>query len=95
MLDKLQKKICRNADLLLAAFFELLARHRKVTSFKSFAMSITLADFRLTWQNWFHFFILVGGWLVILIGFMIILSSFLDLVNDDHASSFFLHTTRF
>ena len=95
MLDELQKQICRNADPLLAAFFELLARHRKVISFKSSAMSITLADFRLTWQDWLHFLILVGGWLVILIGFMTILLSFLDLINDVHANSFFLHTTRF
>ena len=42
-----------------------------------FSIGITLVDIHLNWVNWFHFFILKGGLLVILIDCMIFLSPFL------------------
>ena len=43
-----------------------------------FTIGITLVDVYLNWPNWFHFLILEGGLLAILIGCMNILSPFLD-----------------
>ena len=45
---------------------------------KSFPIGIISVDVHLNWLNWFHFVILEGGLLVILIDFMIFLSPFLD-----------------
>ena len=41
-------------------------------------MGITLIDVYLNWLNWFHFLVLEGDVLVILIDYMIFLSPFLD-----------------
>ena len=43
-----------------------------------FSIGITFVDADLNWLNWFHFLILEGGLLVILINCMILLSPFLD-----------------
>ena len=43
-----------------------------------FSTGNTLVDAHLNWLNWFHFLILEGGLLVILIDCMIFLSPFLD-----------------
>ena len=67
LLDKLQKWICRTIGLSLAASFETLGSLLKCWQLKS-SIGITLVDVHLNWPNWFHFIILEGGLLVILIG---------------------------
>ena len=76
-LDKQQKQICRTNGPSLAASLESLAHCRKVASL-SFSIEIMLVDVHLNWLNWFHFFILKGGLLVILTEFyrMLFLASF-------------------
>ena len=44
----------------------------------SLKKGLTLVEVHLNWLNWFHFVILKGGLLVILINCMIFLSLFLD-----------------
>ena len=46
-----------------------------------FSIGITLVDVHLNQLNWFHFLILEGGLLIILIDCMIFLSSFLDVTR--------------
>ena len=62
LLDKLQKWICRTVGPSLAASLEPLGDRQ-----------ITLVNVHLNWLNWFHFLILKGRLLVILIGCMIFL----------------------
>ena len=77
IVDKLQKRICRNVVPSLAASLEPLAHRQNVASLTHFyryyfgRCSSELA-------NWFHFLILEGGLLVNLIDCMIVLSPFLD-----------------
>ena len=78
LLDKLQKRICRTVGPSLAASLEPLAHRRNVASF---CIGITLVDVHLNWLNWFHFLILEGDLLVILIDCMIFLSPFLDVTR--------------
>ena len=68
LLDKLQKQICRTVGPSVAASLEPLACHRNVASFKSFLYR-------------FHFLLLEGGLLVILIDCMIFLSPLLDVTR--------------
>ena len=89
LLDKLQKQICRTVGPSLAASFEPLAHHRNVASL-SLSVGITLVDVHLNWLNWFHFFILEEGLLVILIDCMIFLSPFLDLTRMSMSALSFL-----
>ena len=65
LLDKLQKRICGTVGPSLANSLEPLAHRRNVASL-SLSIGITLIDVHLSWLNWFHFFILEGGLLVIL-----------------------------
>ena len=44
----------------------------------------------VNWVNWFHFLILEGGLLVILIDCMIFLSPFLDVINMSMSTVSFL-----
>ena len=53
-------------------------------------MRITLLDVHLNWLNWFHFLILNGGLLVILIDHMIFLSPFLDVTRISMSTVLFL-----
>ena len=46
-----------------------------------FSVRIILVNVHLSWLNWFHFVILVGSPLVILIGYMNFLLLFLDLIR--------------
>ena len=80
LLDKLQKRIYRTVGPSLPASLEPLAHRRNVASLV-FSIGITLADVHLNWLNWFHFLILEGGLLVILIDCMIFVSPFLDLTR--------------
>ena len=73
LLDKLQKRICRNVGPSLAASLEPLAHW-----------------LHLNWLNWFHFLVLVGGLLVILIDCMIFLSPFLDVTRMSMSTVSFL-----
>ena len=80
LLDKLQKRICRTGLLplhLLLASIEPLARRRNVV----FSLCITLVDVHLNWLNCFHFFIIEGGVLVILIDCILSLSPFADVTR--------------
>ena len=88
LLDKLQKRICRTVGPLLAASLESLAHRQNVASF--FSIGITLVYVHLNWLNWFHFFILEGGLLVILIDCMIFLSPFLDVTRMSMSTVSFL-----
>ena len=72
LLDKLQKLIWRTVVPSLAASLEPLAHCRNVASL-IFSAGIALVDVHLNWLNWFHFLILKGGLLVILIDCMIFL----------------------
>ena len=67
LLDELQKRRCRTVGPSLATSLEPLAHIGNVAQFKYFSIGITLVDFHLNWHNWFHFFFLDGGLLVILI----------------------------
>ena len=60
-----------------------------------FSAGITLVDVYLNWQNWLSFLILVGGPLVILIGCMIFLSPFLDVIRMSMSIAFFLQSLNF
>ena len=53
----------------------------KIKPDEVFSIGITLVDVYLNWINWFHFLILEGNLLVILIYCMIFLSSFLDVTR--------------
>ena len=66
MFDNLQKWICRTVGPSLAASFNpwLII---KIESPKVFSIHITLVDVHTNWLNWFHFLILEGGLLIILI----------------------------
>ena len=81
LLDKLQKQICRSVGPSLAASLELLAHHRNVASLSLFSRFFTWVDVHLNWLSWFHFLILEGGLLVILIDCMICLSRFLNVTR--------------
>ena len=78
LLDKLQKRICRTVGPLLAASLEPLARRGNVASLSLFYRYYFGRCSSDNWLNWFHFLILEGGLLVILIDCMIFLSPFLD-----------------
>ena len=82
--DKLQKRICRTVGPSLAASLEPLAHIRNVASLSRFYM------YHLNWLNWFHFPILKGGLLVILIDCMIFLSLFQDVTRMSMSTVFFL-----
>ena len=77
LLDKLQKRICKTAGPSLAASLEPLVHSRNVASLSLF-LSATLGNVHLNWLNWFHFLILEGGLLVIMIYCMTFLPPFLD-----------------
>ena len=85
LLDKLQKQICRTVGPSLAASLEPLAHRRNVAS-----IGITLVHVHLNWLNWFHFLILEGDLLVILIDCMIFLSPFLDVTRMSMSTVSFL-----
>ena len=78
MLDKVQKQICRAVGPSLAASLEPLACLRNVASLV-FSIGITLVDVLQNWLNWFHLLFLFP--LIILIGYMIFLSPFLDVTR--------------
>ena len=88
LLDKLQKRICRTVGPSLAASLEPLAHRRNVTSLSLFYRY--LVDVHLNWLNWFHFLILEGDLLVILIDCMIFLSPFLDVTRMSMSTVSFL-----
>ena len=89
LLDKLQKRICRTVGPSLAASFEPLPHRQNVASL-SLSIGITLVDVHLNWLNWFHFLILEGGLLVILLDCMIFLSPFLDVTRMSMSTVSFL-----
>ena len=86
LLDKLQKQICRIVSSSLAASLESLAHRRNLV----FSIGIILVDVHLNWLNWFHFLILEGDLLVILIDCMIFLSPFLDVTRMSMSTVSFL-----
>ena len=59
-----------------------------------FFMGITLVDVHLKWLNWFHFLILEGALLAILIYCMICLSPFPYIKRMPMPTVFFPHTAR-
>ena len=65
----------------LAVSLKPLAHHQNVASLSNFSIGIILVDVHLHWLNWFHFLILEGGLLVILIECIIFLSPFLDVTK--------------
>ena len=70
LLDKLQKWICRTVGPSLTTSRELLADRRNVASLSLF-YRYYFGTWHLYWLNRFHFFILEGGLLVILIDWLI------------------------
>ena len=87
LLDKIQKRRCRTVGPSLAASLEPLAHCQNVASF---SIGVTLADVHLNWLNWFHFLLLEGGLLVILIDCMIFLPPFLDVIRMSMSTVSFL-----
>ena len=89
LLDKLQKRVCRTVSPSLAASLEPLAYSQNVASLSLFyryyfgRCSSELAQL-------FHFLILKGGLLVILIDCMIFLSPFLDVTRMSISTVSFL-----
>ena len=77
LLYRLQKWICRTVGPSLAASLKQLAHHSNVV----ISIGITLIDVHQSRFNWFHFFILKEGLLVILIVRMIFLSPFIDIMR--------------
>ena len=71
--------MCRIVGPLLVASFESLAHRGNTASLSVFCRY--LVDVHLNWLNWFHFRILEGGVLVILIDCMIFQSAFLDVTR--------------
>ena len=91
VLHWLQNQICRTTvGPSLAAFLKPLAHHQNVASLKVFSIGITLVDVLLNWLNWFHFLILEGGLLIVLIVCMIFLSPFLDVTRMPMSTVSFL-----
>ena len=77
LLDKLQKRICRTVGPSLTASLEHFTHRQNLTSVSLF-YRYYVGDPLMNWPNWFHFLILEGRILVILIDCMIFLSPFLD-----------------
>ena len=88
LLDKLQKGICRTAGSSLAASLEPLAHHRNIAILSLFYSY--LVDVHHNWLNWFHFLILEGVLLVILINCMIFLSLFVNVTRISMSTISFL-----
>ena len=82
---KLLKRICKNEYVgLLVLLFLLLLNPWLIIEMwpaKVFSIGITLVNVLWNWLNWFHFLFVKGGILIILIGFMIFLPSFLDVTR--------------
>ena len=87
LFDKLQKQMCRTTGPSLATSLEPLAHCQNVASLST---GITLIDAHLNWLNWFHFLILEGGLLIILIDYMIFLSPTLDVIKMPMSTVSFL-----
>ena len=92
LLDKLQKRICMTVGPSLAASLEPLAHRRNVASLSLFHR-FYFGDTHLNWLNWFHFLILEGGLLVILIHCMIF-DNIPGCSKNVYVNSFFLRTAR-
>ena len=81
LLGKLQKQICRTIGPLLAVSLEPLSHCGSVARLSFFYGYYTLVDVLQNWCNWFHFFFLERGLLLILIGCMIFLSPFVHITR--------------
>ena len=78
----------------LAAPLELLAHCQNVASL-SFSIVISLIDVHLNRINWFYLLILAAPPLVVLIGCMIFLTPFLDVIRMSMSTVSFSRTPRF
>ena len=91
---KLLKRICKNeyVELLVLHFLLLLNPWLIIEMWpaKVFSIGITLVNVLWNWLNWFHFLFIKGGILIILIGFMIFLQSFLDVTMMSMSTVSFL-----
>ena len=89
LLDKLQKRICRTVGSSFAASLEPLAHHRNVASLSLF-YRYYFGRCYLNWLNWFHFLLIEGDLLVILIDCMIFVTPFLDVTRMSMSTVYFL-----
>ena len=91
---KLLKRICKNEYVgLLVLHFLLLLNPWLIIEMwpaKVFSIGITLVNVLWNWLNWFHFLFVKGGILIILIGLMIFLPSFLDVTRVSMSTVSFL-----
>ena len=85
LLDKLQKRIGRIVGLSYTASLQPLAHRRNVAS-----LSLFYRHYFSRWLNWFHFLILEGSLLVILIDCIIFLSPFPDVTRMSMSKVSFL-----
>ena len=92
LLDKLQKRICRTFGPSFAASLESLAHHQNAASLR--LLYRYLLDVHLNWLNWFHFLILEGGLLVILMDCMIFVVTIPRCYKDIYVNSFFPRIAR-
>ena len=74
----------------LAASLEPLAHCQNVAKKCVFSIGITLVNVLRNWLNWFHFFFLEGGLLVILVDCMNFLSPFVDVTRISMSKVSFL-----
>ena len=89
LLDKLQNWICMTVGLSLATSLEPLTHRRNVASL-NYLYKYYFGRCSSELAHWFHFLFLEEGLLVILIGFMIFLSLFLDLTRMSMSTVSFL-----
>ena len=94
MLEKLQEWICRTVGPSHAASLECLANHQNVSSLSLF-YRYHFVDVHLNWLSWFHFLILEGGLLVILVNILYDFSvTILRFYKDVYVNCFFPCTAR-
>ena len=93
------KYCCHVWDSARSCYWELQdrlqKRHAGLLVLHFFSIGITLVDVHLNWRNWFHFFILERGLLVILIDLMIFLSPFVDVIRTSMSTVSFLEQLDF
>ena len=87
LFDNLQKRICRTVGFSLAASLDVLAHCQNAASLS--LVGITLVYVNLRWLDWFHFLILEGDLLVILIDCINFLSPCLDVIRMSMSTASF------
>ena len=86
MSNDLWKQVC----IFTCSFSWILDSSSRCSQHKIFSISITLEYFQLNWLKWFCFLTLVGGPLVILIGWIIYQPAFVEVIRMSFSMVSFL-----